>query len=194
MPGDVEADGASSDDENRNAMHGSMIVHGGIIFNMERTPEVSLDYLSSSLEETKALGKALASCLRPSLVVALEGDLGTGKTALVKEVIKAIDSDVEATSPTFNIVKVYDLGDVLINHIDAYRLEGQNIEMGLEEYLYGDGVSFVEWPMFIAPKLPDDLLKVEVSYEGEDSRHYRFSATGDTSLEVLKAIKEKLCR
>ena len=109
--------------------------------------ELLLDgYLLSSSEETRRAGSLLAPLLLPGDVIALRGDLGAGKTTFVGGVAKALGTRDEVISPTFNIMKCYFDAKPALYHIDAYRLEGQMIEIGLDEAIEGDGVSFIEWP------------------------------------------------
>ena len=117
-------------------------------------------FITHSKEETRSLGKALAAFLMPGDVILLEGDLGAGKTTFVGGVAEALDVKEDVISPTFNIMKCYFHGKLPLYHIDAYRLEGQNIEIGLDEYIEGDGACFIEWPQFIEPLIPDEKLEI----------------------------------
>lgn len=126
--------------------------------------------LTHSKEETKALGAKLAAHLRPGDVVLLTGDLGAGKTTFVSGVAEALRCEEDVISPTFNILKCYFKGTLPLYHIDAYRLEGQNMELGLEEYIEGDGACFIEWPVYIASLLPDERLELSLYHEGGDRR------------------------
>ena len=108
-----------------------------------------------SKDATKALGKQIASFLKVGDVVLLTGDLGAGKTTLTSGVGEGLGVNEEVLSPTFNLLKCYFHGRIPFYHIDAYRLEGQNIEIGLDEVIEGDGACFIEWPQFIEPLIPD---------------------------------------
>lgn len=147
---------------------------------------------SHNKEETRALAKKLSSFLLPEDVVLLEGDLGAGKTTFVGGVAKGLGIEEEVISPTFNIMKCYFGGKIPLYHIDAYRLEGQNIEIGLDEYIEGDGVCFIEWPAFIAPLIPDDPLRVELHSKGGDEREITFHSTSIHFDKVLSSLKEEL--
>ena len=111
------------------------------------------EFISKSKEETQKLGAFIAKEFLPGDVVLLKVDLGAGKTTLTGGVAKALDIKDDVISPTFNIMKCYFKGKLPLYHIDAYRLENQNIELGLDEYIEGDGVCFIEWPQYIEPLL-----------------------------------------
>ena len=125
-------------------------------------------------EVTKALGRQIAQYLKPGDVVLLTGDLGAGKTTLTSGVGEGLNVGEEVLSPTFNLLKCYFHGRIPFYHIDAYRLEGQNIEIGLDEAIEGDGACFVEWPQFIEPLIPDEHLEIEIHNLGENNRRFRF--------------------
>ena len=102
--------------------------------------------LLNGLGETAALGRRLAGVLVPGDVIALSGDIGSGKTTLVRQVLLALGYGAEVPSPTFNLVQSYTAGGLEIWHFDLYRLKAarEAIELGFEDAL--DGVSFIEWP------------------------------------------------
>ncbi len=129
-----------------------------------------LKIYSSSKEDTLALGEKAASLFAPGDVVLLRGDLGAGKTAFTSGVGKGLNCGEDVISPTFNILKCYFHGTIPMYHIDAYRLDGQNIELGLEEFIEGDGVCLIEWPDYISPLLPDDYLSISIFHDGEGRR------------------------
>jgi len=127
-------------------------------------------------EETIKFGTQLADKLTPGTVIALIGDLGTGKTALTKAIAAALGIDEIITSPTFNIVKEYDSGRLPLYHFDVYRIGDvdEMYELGYEEYFYGKGVSIVEWADLIEDIMPEDTLTINIEYgEKEGERIYR---------------------
>ncbi len=126
-------------------------------------------------EQTKALGRLLAPHFLPGDVVVLSGDLGAGKTTLTSGIGQGLNVESDVISPTFNILRCYFKGRLPLYHIDAYRLEGQNIEIGLDEAIEGDGLCVIEWPQFIEPLLPDDPLSIEIRNRGENEREFVFT-------------------
>ncbi len=128
---------------------------------------------TDSPEATHALGRRLAEHLRPGDVVALYGDLGTGKTRLVKGIAAGLGiPETEVTSPTFTLVHEYRGGRLPLYHFDAYRLRRleEFFDLGYEEYFYGDGVSVVEWADRIEPLLPPHTLRMHLEHLGGDRR------------------------
>lgn len=146
-------------------------------------------FISENREQTRLLGKIIAPLFHAGDVVLLEGDLGAGKTTLVGGVATALHITDEVISPTFNIMKCYFKGDLPLYHIDAYRLENQNIELGLDEYIEGDGVCFIEWPQFIAPLLPDEYLKIVLEHFGENKRKITIVGNSAHFDEIVKKIE-----
>ncbi len=130
-------------------------------------------------EQTKAFGRLLAPYFKPGDVVVLSGDLGAGKTTLTAGIGEGLRVETDVISPTFNILRCYFKGRIPLYHIDAYRLEGQNIEIGLDEAIEGDGVCVIEWPQFIEPLLPDDSLSIEIRNIGENDREFVLSCPSD---------------
>jgi len=104
-------------------------------------------HTTSSAEETEALGRAFSERLAPGDRVALIGELGAGKTCFVRGVASGLDSGGCVKSPSFTMVNVYTGGRLELYHIDLYRLSSEDeiFETGIEEYVYGSGVSVIEW-------------------------------------------------
>ncbi len=122
--------------------------------------------------ETRDFAEAFAGGLQAGDVVALVGDLGTGKTTMTKYLARALGVTEEITSPTFTIVKEYHSGRLPLYHFDVYRLtSGQELlDLGLEEYFGGDGVAVVEWADIVADVLPESAHVIALAYgdrEGE---------------------------
>lgn len=147
-------------------------------------------FTSHSREDTRKLGKIIAPLFVPSDVVLLRGDLGAGKTTLVGGVAEALKVNEDVISPTFNIMKCYFKGTLPMYHIDAYRLEGQNIELGLEEFIEGDGVTFIEWPQYIEPLWPDEYLTITLLHAGEDTREISVESNSPRLDKIVEAVKE----
>lgn len=135
---------------------------------------------SNSAEETRKLGKQLAEELRPGDVILLEGPLGAGKSELARGIAAGLGVRERVTSPSFTILNVYVTGRCPLYHFDWYRLTDPEelYEMGMEEYLTGDGVALVEWPGQAAEALPADFLMIEIEPEGETERRFRVRRHG----------------
>ena len=149
-----------------------------------------IEIYSHSLDETNKLAKILANNLKSESIILLSGDLGAGKTTLVGGILNELGYKDHVVSPTFNILKCY--FDVTPNvfHIDAYRLEDQNHDIGLEEFIEGEGICFIEWPKFIEELIPNRNLKINIYRIDDNSRKFDIIDETDSYLDVLKAIKE----
>lgn len=127
-------------------------------------------------EVTYEFGRQLADKLQPGTVIAMVGDLGTGKTTLTKAIAKGLGVEETITSPTFTIVKEYDDGRMPLYHFDVYRIGDidEMYELGYEEYFYGQGVSIVEWADLIEELIPDEAIRINIEYgANEGERIYR---------------------
>jgi tRNA threonylcarbamoyladenosine biosynthesis protein TsaE len=125
---------------------------------------------SSSPEETEAIGARLAEGLSPNAVVTVSGELGTGKTTLVRGACRALGVEGPVTSPTYTIGHRYK-GRVEVSHLDLYRFAGVSAaEWGDLEPYFEDAVCFVEWPDAGAGVLPPPSLAVSIAHAGEHER------------------------
>jgi len=125
-----------------------------------------------SVEETIGFGERLAAEVHRGDVLALSGELGSGKTALVKGVARGLGITQDVTSPTFTIVHEYVGGRLRLFHLDLYRLDsvGQALAIGIEDYLNGPGVTVIEWAEKIAPLLPESAQRIRLELLGERAR------------------------
>ena len=127
--------------------------------------------ISNSDIETREIGHKLADLLPNGSVVLLMGELGAGKTTLVRGVAEALGITEKITSPTFNIMKLYLKGKKVLVHIDAYRLEDNNADIGLEEFIGTErGLTFIEWPSYIKDMIPDNHVSINIHNIGENKR------------------------
>ena len=127
-------------------------------------------------EDTKKTGIEIGRRVKAGTVIALSGDLGTGKTALTKAVAEGLGVKEVITSPTFNIVKQYETGRLPLYHFDVYRIGDvdEMYELGYEEFFFGSGVSIVEWVDLIEDIIPEDAVRIEIEYgEKEGERIYK---------------------
>ena len=140
---------------------------------------------SKNKEETMALGHRLVNILSDGSVVKLTGDLGAGKTTLVRGIAEALHIKEVVQSPTFNIMKIYFKGDKPLIHIDAYRLADINTDIGLDEYIgYPTGLTVIEWPEFIIDQIPEEAIEITITHEGDDNR--KIIVNGDN--DILEAL------
>lgn len=136
--------------------------------------------------ETIAFGKKLGQLLDRGDLITMEGDLGAGKTTMTKGIGQALGVTRVINSPTFNILKGYQ-GRIPLYHIDAYRLEGANQELGFEEYYDGDGVCVIEWARYIEDELPNDRLALTFTHLDE-GRELTLEAKGKHYEEILEKV------
>ncbi len=137
----------------------------------------------SSIEASQALGESWAANLTGGEIFALHGVLGAGKTQLVKGLARGLGFEGDVTSPTFTIIHEYRGGRLPLYHIDLYRIrsEKEAVDLGLEEYLPGDGVTVIEWPDRIPTLLPPQARHWELQVVSLTERVIRdVSATPTT--------------
>lgn len=126
--------------------------------------------------DTEEFGMKLASSLEPGDIVALIGDLGTGKTTLTKYIAKGLRVTENIDSPTFNIVKEHKSGIIPLFHFDVYRLSSGDelLDIGADEYFYSDGVCIIEWADIVADVVPEKAKVILIEYgEKQGERIYR---------------------
>lgn len=144
-----------------------------------------------SSAETVELGARLGLILAPGDFIALEGELGAGKTQLAKGIARGleVDPDTPVTSPTYTILNIYE-GRIPLYHFDLYRLNGpEDIEnLGFDEYFSGRGVCVVEWAERLEGDMPEDFLTVNLSHAGGDERSVSFEATGARAEAILREL------
>jgi len=127
---------------------------------------------TSEPHQTEALGAELAAGLRPGDVVLVRGELGAGKTTLVRGAATALGVTDAVTSPTFSIGHRYRGSEVIVSHLDLYRLAGLEQEEPelLDDYLGPDRIAFVEWPQETSAELQDARIWVTLTHRGGDNR------------------------
>ena len=148
---------------------------------------------TTSADATFALGKLFGGSLEAGDVVALVGDLGTGKTRLTQGIAHGlgVSEELPVTSPTFTLINEYPGRHVVLYHLDVYRLTGPSDleEMGYEEYFYGRGVTVIEWAEKIAAILPERTLFIRLSYIDEDRREIVLSGATDHWERIMKTLE-----
>ena len=132
---------------------------------------MKINLTSTSAQKTMEIGQELIRVLPNGTTILLLGDLGAGKTTMVRGMAQALNIKEVVQSPTFNIMKIYFKGDRPLIHIDAYRLKDINQDIGLDEYIgYESGITVIEWPEFIEEPIPEESVKVSLFHKGDDIR------------------------
>lgn len=134
---------------------------------------------TGSAAETEALGAELATVVEPGDVIVVRGEVGAGKTTLIRGACRALGVEAPVTSPTFTIGQRYEGGRMPIAHLDLYRLESLELEDPalLDDYMEPGGIAFIEWPEVAAPVLAGRrVLAVEIEHDGGDRRQIRLPA------------------
>ncbi|MGE4282118.1 MAG: tRNA (adenosine(37)-N6)-threonylcarbamoyltransferase complex ATPase subunit type 1 TsaE [Clostridia bacterium] len=154
--------------------------------------------ISNSPQETEQIAYKIGVQLEPGCVVCLGGDLGAGKTAFTKGLVKAYGIEEDVTSPTFTIVNEYD-GNVPVYHFDVYRIHDvdEMFEIGFEEYIYGEGISVIEWAENIKEILPQVYLKVSIKKDLDKSENFReiiIEAIGDKYNAIIAQVGSMISR
>jgi len=154
----------------------------------------SLELNSHSPEQTQLLGSHLGELAQKADVFLLVGELGTGKTCLVQGIARGLDVKEYAFSPSFVILREYH-GRLPLYHIDFYRLDHveEIVDLGLEEYLYGDGVCVVEWAEKGLPVIPRDNLLITIHYipASQTGRSICLKPQGRRYYELIEQLKKE---
>lgn len=130
---------------------------------------------TSNVDETMKIGEKIANVFPNGLTLLLTGDLGAGKTTLVRGIARGLDIKDIVQSPTFNIMKIYLKGKRPLIHIDAYRLADLNTDIGLDEYIgYETGLTVIEWPIYIKKLIPENSVEIKITNKGEFAREFTF--------------------
>ncbi len=138
---------------------------------------------------TARLAQRLGPLLRPGDLLALRGDLGAGKTALSRALIRGVTvADAEVPSPTFTLVQIYDTAIGPLWHFDLYRLSGPDevIELGWDD-ARAEAVCLVEWPDRLGPLLPADRIELELAHDGPDARRATLTGHGAPAARLAAA-------
>ena len=116
-----------------------------------------MEFIVSTIEETLNIGKQVGSLAKSGDIICLTGDLGTGKTHMSKGIAEGLGITEHITSPTFNIVNEYHSGRLNLYHFDVYRVNDPDeiYAIGFDEYIFGNGVSLIEWANYIEEIIPN---------------------------------------
>jgi tRNA threonylcarbamoyladenosine biosynthesis protein TsaE len=151
----------------------------------------NLELISHSPEQTQEFGVSIGEFALPSDIFLLVGNLGTGKTCLTQGIAWGLGIKEYAVSPSFVLVREL-YGRLPLYHIDLYRLDHleEISELGLDDYLYGDGVCVVEWAEKGLGMLPIEHLLIQISYLSDAERCFRLKPTGQRYLEIATQLKD----
>lgn len=133
-----------------------------------------MDLILDNVEKTLKLGEKIGNLLNSGDIICLDGDLGTGKTHLVKGIAKGLGINEYITSPTFNIVNEYE-GRLKLYHFDVYRVNDPDeiSAIGFDEYIFSDAVSIIEWSEYIDVLLPEEVIKIKIKKLPEKGPEFR---------------------
>lgn len=154
----------------------------------------ALTIISPTPQETERIGSLLGTLLIPGDVIALAGELGSGKTTLVRGLAQGMGfSGEEVASPSFTLVNEYD-GPLPLFHIDLYRLGniGELHEIGYEEYISESGVAVIEWADRVRDAIPHESLWITLQYQSEESREIVMQAQGNRYEKMIEELQKKV--
>lgn len=152
---------------------------------------IKMDFKITSKEEmdTLELAQNIESEKFPNMVLCLIGELGTGKTVFVKGFAQALGINETITSPTFNIVKEYDGGELPLYHMDVYRLEDEKKDsIGLTDYFTKGGITIIEWSDLITDELPEERLEIYFRFIDENTRSIVLKPYGKMYEDICDAV------
>lgn len=148
-----------------------------------------LKKITNSTEETHQLGIVIGQNVSKNMVILLDGDLGAGKTTLTQGIAKGLGIKRNVTSPTFTIQKIYHGEKMNLYHIDAYRMEGIEQDLGFDEYFYDDGLTVIEWSQFMKYLIPEEYLMISIHLLENGAREFCFEAHGNQYEKLLEDIR-----
>jgi len=140
-----------------------------------------------STAETKVFGEKIGSLLNANSCILLSGELGSGKTTFTQGLARGLGITRTVSSPTFTIMKVYQ-GRLPLYHIDAYRLEGLHQDLGFEELMEDDGVTVIEWPDYMADRLPEEYLRLDILRVSSSGRKFALRYNGAKYAKLMEEL------
>ena len=143
-------------------------------------------YISKSYEDTQNLAYNIGLKINEPMVFLLSGDLGSGKTTFTQGLAKGLEITKTISSPTFTIMKNYK-GRLILNHIDAYRLESHHQDLGFDELIGSTGVTVIEWPDYLEELFPEEYLRIDIKSISKNRRKLIFNPIG---LKYEKLIED----
>ncbi len=146
----------------------------------------------NNLQDLAHFAKTLTARLQAGDLILLNGDLGAGKTTLSQMIGKQLGVKRNINSPTFNIIKSYKGTTLKFHHMDCYRLEDSEEDLGFEEYFEDHAVNVIEWSEFIQDLLPAEHLTINLAVTGEETRELTLEASGDRYQKMKEALEDEL--
>lgn len=143
-------------------------------------------YISKSYEDTQNLAYNIGLKINEPMVFLISGDLGSGKTTFTQGLAKGLEITKTISSPTFTIMKNYK-GRMILNHIDAYRLESHHQDLGFDELIGSTGVTVIEWPDYLEELFPEEYLRIDIKSISKNRRKLIFNPIG---LKYEKLIED----
>ena len=150
---------------------------------------MNLTIITKSPEETKNLGKEVSKLTKPGDLLAFYGELGAGKTCFIQGISQGLEVKDYVTSPSFTIVNEYQ-GKIPIYHFDLFRFDNAEdiLELGYEEYFYGEGLTVIEWAEKIEHFLPKEHLKIDIKFKDRYQRKISFIPQGNKFNHFLEEL------
>ena len=152
---------------------------------------MKIKFHTISSAQTAKLAEMFAQNVKNKTVILLRGSLGSGKTTFAQGFAKGLGIEEIVNSPTFNIVKVYNYEKNNLYHIDAYRLENNQKDIGLSEYINSPGIVIIEWPEFVSSIIPKNNISIEMINEGDDKRTIIVEANGELETAIVMGVNSK---
>ncbi len=157
--------------------------------------EQSIHLITSSPEETIEIGKQFAAYLKPGDIVAFEGELGAGKTCLIKGIAEGLGIEANITSSSFVLMRPFEAG-FPVYHFDLYRLSEKEelLDIGYDEFIFSDGISLIEWAEKMGNWIGENYILIKIDYDQEDLflRHFTITGKGPkyekTAVELKKSF------
>ena len=154
----------------------------------------TFDVITHSVEQTYRLGELLGHSLEPGMIVCLQGDLGSGKTCLTQGIGRGLNVEGVINSPTFVFINEYGPSGEgpYLYHVDLYRIHdaADTLALGLEDYIYSNGVTVIEWCDRATEIMPDQRLWISLTYLDESKRSLLFDPTGDEYVRLLDGLRD----
>ncbi|WP_029056076.1 tRNA (adenosine(37)-N6)-threonylcarbamoyltransferase complex ATPase subunit type 1 TsaE [Staphylococcus sp. URHA0057] len=141
-------------------------------------------------DEMKQFANQLVELIEPNDLILLNGDLGAGKTTLTQFIGLAMGVTRTINSPTFNIIKSYKGTNLKLHHMDCYRLEDSEEDLGFDEYFENEALTVIEWSQFIKDLLPKEALVINIKVIDESQRQITLEAEGNHYIAMKEALEQ----